>query len=359
MLSAILALSVIHSAQHAQPPMPLSTQIETLRSEHDIPAIGVAYIEDGTLVWSGVWGEQSTGVPASHDTLFNTASLMKPVAAETILRLANKGALDLDAAMSTHYVDPDIADDPRADALTLRLALSHQLGFANWRRQTDGVLSFQADPGTRPIYSGEGYDYAAHYTEALTGRGFDWLVRREVFLPASIATELGPQGYDATFAAKPHDGDGFELEPSIAETWSAADDLWIRVQDYGAIMVDIMDGEGLSEALIEQRYELGMDQAPFACQAEPFASICPDSMGFALGRFVFTYDGEAIAGHGGGDAGESAIMFYRPEREDGLVILTNAAHGVEVFPMIAEVVFTGEDAMPDKFIGFLRMQAGG
>src|SRR5687767_10712969 len=60
--------------------------------QHDVPSVAVAYIENEKVAWTAVYGEQSPGVPASAKTVYNVASLTKPVAAETILRLASKGA---------------------------------------------------------------------------------------------------------------------------------------------------------------------------------------------------------------------------------------------------------------------------
>ena len=39
----------------------------------NIAGIGMARIEDGAVVWTGYWGEQSDGVPVTADTAFNTA----------------------------------------------------------------------------------------------------------------------------------------------------------------------------------------------------------------------------------------------------------------------------------------------
>jgi CubicO group peptidase (beta-lactamase class C family) len=61
--------------------------------ESDVPSVAVAYIEDRKVAWTEVYGEQSPGVPATRETLYNLASLTKPVTAETVLRLASAGKL--------------------------------------------------------------------------------------------------------------------------------------------------------------------------------------------------------------------------------------------------------------------------
>ena len=110
--------------------------------QYDVPSVAVAYIENGEPAWTAVYGEQSPGVPATLKTLYNVASLTKPISAEIILRLASAGKLSLDEPLSTHWVDPDVRDNAWQKLLTPRLCLSHQTGFSNWRFQTnDGTTS--------------------------------------------------------------------------------------------------------------------------------------------------------------------------------------------------------------------------
>ncbi|MGA8596105.1 MAG: serine hydrolase [Bryobacteraceae bacterium] len=104
--------------------------------ESDVPSVAMAYIQGRKVAWTEVYGEQSPGVAATEKTLYNVASLTKPITAETILRLASARKLSLDESMSQIWVDPDIRDDPYSKLLTPRLCLSHQTGFANGRRMT-------------------------------------------------------------------------------------------------------------------------------------------------------------------------------------------------------------------------------
>jgi CubicO group peptidase (beta-lactamase class C family) len=59
--------------------------------ESDVPSAAVAYIEDRTVAWTAVYGEQSPGAAATGKTLYNMASLTKPVTAETVLRWRLRG----------------------------------------------------------------------------------------------------------------------------------------------------------------------------------------------------------------------------------------------------------------------------
>src|ERR1700751_2355240 len=97
--------------------------------ESDVPSVAVAYIEHRKVAWAEVYGEHSPGVSATGKTLYNRASLIKPVTAETVLRLASARKLSLDESMPPFWLDPDIKDDLWSKLLTPRLCLSHQTVF--------------------------------------------------------------------------------------------------------------------------------------------------------------------------------------------------------------------------------------
>jgi CubicO group peptidase (beta-lactamase class C family) len=64
-----------------------------LLKQYNVPSASVAYIADGRLAWTAVAGEQGPGVPANDHTVYNIASLTKPIVAETILRMASQNKL--------------------------------------------------------------------------------------------------------------------------------------------------------------------------------------------------------------------------------------------------------------------------
>ncbi len=147
-------------------------------------AIGV--MKSGELAWSHVYGEVRPGVEATASPRLNVASITKTVVAETAMRLAADGVIDLDEPLAPYLLDPDVADDPRALQLTARHVLSHGTGLPNWRFFTPGGhLAFEAVPGERYGYSGEGFEWLARAIEAKTGCGFPQVVQETVLDPAS------------------------------------------------------------------------------------------------------------------------------------------------------------------------------
>ena len=170
-LSSFRTLAQERSADRAESVMTL------LHHEH-VASVSFAAITDGKTVLAEAYGEAAQGVPATSATLYNIASMSKPISAEVILRLASAGKLSLDEPMWPYWIDPDLASDPRAKLLTPRMALDHQTGFANWRRETGGKLSFIRNPGTAFGYSGEGYQYVARFAEKKrASRSKNWLKR--------------------------------------------------------------------------------------------------------------------------------------------------------------------------------------
>ena len=135
-------------------------QIQQLLKEHKIPALGIGVIRDGKLKHVKVFGELKKGEPAPVNTIFNVASLTKPIVAILTLKLASSGKWSLDEPLDKYWIDPDLKNDPRHKKLTTRLVLSHQTGFPNWRWLTKSKkLEFVIEPGTKYQYSGEGFEY--------------------------------------------------------------------------------------------------------------------------------------------------------------------------------------------------------
>src|SRR5512147_288812 len=107
LLAVAFALSACASAavDVSSPPSVVSDNaVEWLTEEH-VASVAVASIENGDIAWTAAYGERAPGLPARPDTLYNVASLAKPVSAEVILRLASAGRLNLDAPMSRYWVD--------------------------------------------------------------------------------------------------------------------------------------------------------------------------------------------------------------------------------------------------------------
>ncbi len=355
MLGLIVLLSACASAPEArEPPAAIASNATSWLAQHQVASVSIAAIEEGRIAWVAAYGERAPGRPATPDTPYNVASLAKPVSAETILRLVSTGQLDLDAPMSAHWIDPDIAGDPRRDRLTLRVALSHRTGFANWRRMTDGVLRFTSEPGEGFTYSGEGYEYARRYTQAARGADFEQLADELVFRPIGMGNSAYTRrAWFADRIAMAHSEDGSIGEPVINEPGEmlASDDLYTTAGDYARFVIAVMNNQGVSAQIARERLNFATDIRGDDCGGLASAD-CPEGIGMGMGWMVFRYAGETVITHSGSDSGEQALAFFIPERRSGLVIITNSANGRRVFPEIAEALYPGH-----PFNAVLRLQA--
>jgi CubicO group peptidase (beta-lactamase class C family) len=300
-------------------------------AEHGVPSLAIAYVRDGEVRWTRVYGRQAEGVAATDSTLYNVASLTKPLFAEVVLRAAADGRLSLDEPMASAWTDPDVADDPRSRRFTPRLALSHRLGFANWRRETNGVLRIGFEPGTEYRYSGEGYEYARRFVQNRLGASVDSLARQYVFRPAGMhGISFTRQPWFTGRVAVPMGPEARWGEPSLGDTANAADNVHTTVADYGRFLASVMNREGLTPALAAQRDSIHAADTERCDPAK--VDPCPARIGYGLGWSVFEYadPSQNVLWHTGADWGEKAMVFYFPARREGVVLLTNAANGFDV-----------------------------
>ena len=101
-------------------------------AELKVPAVSVAVIHNGVLVWAEGFGVRGADKkPVTKETLFQAGSISKPVAAMSALHLVQTGKLSLDTdinqALTSWHIPPS-AVAPNA-IVTLRELLTHTAGM--------------------------------------------------------------------------------------------------------------------------------------------------------------------------------------------------------------------------------------
>ncbi len=76
----------------------LELYIPALMEEAAIPGLAIAKIKDGKTIFLQTYGKANieTAAPVTKDTLFNLASISKPIMGLVLLQLVEQGKLDLD-----------------------------------------------------------------------------------------------------------------------------------------------------------------------------------------------------------------------------------------------------------------------
>jgi CubicO group peptidase (beta-lactamase class C family) len=191
-----LGLANTHTAEAAaladEPLSVLETRIPALvlkrMGQYGVPGLSVAAIQGNRVVYSGAWGTANawTHVPVTNDTIFDAASLGKPIAAYVALTLTSKGQLQLDAPLFELLTEPYLEKNSETDRITLRQVLSHTSGLPNevWHRTS----SIANPPGVKFSYSGNGFMYAQRVIESLTGRPFNAVAQEHVFAPFGMTS---------------------------------------------------------------------------------------------------------------------------------------------------------------------------
>jgi CubicO group peptidase (beta-lactamase class C family) len=168
-----------------QPSPDLLRHLPRLLELASVPGLAMALINDGR-VWARGFGRaiEDPAQSVSTDTVFEAASLGKPVFAYAVLRLVDAGLLDLDRPLYDYLPIPD-ANSARMKRVTPRQVLSHTTGLPNWRQQP-GPLEPVTEPGKNFSYSGEAYFYLQRVVEAVTGKPFDRQMHEQVFGPLGM-----------------------------------------------------------------------------------------------------------------------------------------------------------------------------
>ncbi|NBB28542.1 serine hydrolase [Cellulophaga sp. BC115SP] len=298
--------------------------IEKWLQENKVPTLGIGVINGGKIQDIKVYGELKKGISAPYNTIFNVASLTKPVTAMVTLKLVSQGKWNLDEPIYKYWTDPDVAKDPNSKILTTRHLLSHQSGFKNWRFiNPDNKLHFDFTPGTKYHYSGEGFEYLRKALEHKFHKSLEQLAQELVFTPLQMTqTQLvWTNNIDISRYAIGYNKEGEAYPVEKYTTASAADNLLTTIEDYSKFMVSIMKGEGLSKAVFEDMIKNQV--------------VTKKGKHFGLGLEIYELDnGEYAISHGGADKGCQTIMFILPKTQQGLVIFTNVDDGYKVYEKI-------------------------
>jgi CubicO group peptidase (beta-lactamase class C family) len=315
------------------------------------PAVSIAVINDGRIEWARAYGVLEAGgqVRADTATLFQAASISKPVAVLGALSLVERGQLALDADVNTFLRSwrvPENAFTAR-EKVTLRRLVSHNAGltvhgFPGYAMTasvptTVQVLDGQAPANTAPVrvdtfpgailrYSGGGTTVMQQMMEDVSGRPFALFMRETVLQPLVMPHSSYDYNVSADRAgriARAHNPQG---QP-IAGGWHqypemAAAGLWTTPSDLARFLIAVhraSNGETvgpITPALARQMLTLQKGE---------------DGSGFGLGLQLNGLGSPAAwFGHGGSNEGYRAQAMMFTGTGDGAVVMTSSDAGSEV-----------------------------
>lgn len=318
----------------------LESNIPSLMADQNVPGLAITLLQDGQLHWSQTFGVRNveTGDPITTDTVFEAASLSKPLFAYLVLKMCEAGQLDLDKPLADYLSKPYLDDDARLQQITVRHVLSHTPGFPNWRPQGQPLL-IHLNPGERFSYSGEGYMYLQAVVEEVLGRDLVEYVWSEVLQP--LGMHHSRFVWDGTVdlpIAVGHNGEG---EPREKHLWSdmyAAASLHSTPQDYARFLCMILRPRPDNPLHLHPDTIKRMLTPQIAVNDSfPWEDDWPradvtlnESVSWGLGWGLQKLPAGDTIWHWGDNGNYRAFVIAEPATGNGLVIMTNGRKGQQV-----------------------------
>jgi CubicO group peptidase (beta-lactamase class C family) len=330
--------------------------IEQMMTRFRIPGVSVAVFKDFEIHWAKGYGlaDVENKTPVDARTLFQAASISKPVTAMAVMRAVQDGKLSLDADINTYLQSWKVpaSEHTKTQPVTLRALLSHTsgsgdgFGFPGYHpdapRPTEvqilngekpsnvGKVLFERPPFTYMKYSGGGTVIVQLALIEHLKRPFPELLKATVLDPVGLRDSAYEQPLSPERdkqAARAHDGQGksrdakWHVYPELG-----AAGLWTTPSDLSRIAIDV------------QR-SLMMDQGKVLSRASARAMMTPAGVGmFAVGWTIEKRGEGWYFMHSGGNWGFSCNLIAHMTKGYGVAIMTNSDSGGAIIRHIEDRV---------------------
>jgi CubicO group peptidase (beta-lactamase class C family) len=343
-------------------------EIKKMMDDVGIPAMSLAVIDDNKVVYYKAYGYKEAKKKNKVDskTVFEAASLSKSYLVYVAFKLVDAGLLDLDKPMYQYLKYERLEHDPRYKIITPRMILSHCSGIENWG--SDNIvdtLEILSDPGTKFVYSGEGYHYLAKVISLILHKPYEQYEKEMLIKPLHLKNsyvQFRKRKLDPFHKILPwdyavgHDMSGKEVDKWINyEPWPASQNN-VTAEDYAKLIIAIFDHKHLSDSSIRTILK---PQIP--------TWINDDNTAYYYGTgFEINYSGnDTIISHGGSNSGYKNLIFYSPGHRRGFVYLTNSDRGKMMGAKMSELTAKldiakyladlGEQQYPTAAISLLKV----
>jgi CubicO group peptidase (beta-lactamase class C family) len=345
----ITLLSLTSLPGQTDPLAGLDNYIIDAMDDWRVPGLAIAIVNRDSVIYAKGYGVQdiTTGEPVDEHTLFAIASLSKAYTATAIGMLVHEGKLDWDDQV-IEYLPQFHLNDPAATAmLNIKDLMGHKAGYRAWEgdlvwwgsdysrdeilrryKYLEAPYSFRSRYGYNNIL----YLAAGQLIPALTGISWDDYIDERILNPLNMrrttthVTELKQLGN----VAMPHMlvddevipipyRDLDNIGPAAAlnsSAWEAAQ--WIKLQlAYGNY-----DGVQVVDSSIILATRTPQTTIPVS---QAYHKLFPSThfRAYGMGWYMRDYQGSLMIRHGGGMDGMRSNSGFMPERNLGVVVLTN------------------------------------
>ncbi len=333
-----------------------AADLEQILKKGRVPGLSYAVIRAGKVETRALGvRDVSTGMPVGENTVFQAASLSKPVFAYAVLQLVDDGTLSLDTPLS-NYVPDFVKDDPRAAAITARNVLRQASGLPNWRSSTTPLKTYFPQ-GERFSYSGEAFIWLQRVVEKITGQPLNDVVTRLVFDPLGMthSSFLWRADFEADFAA-PHDSKPAPGEKRHPPRALSASTLHTTVADYARFLQAVLSGARLEPETAKQWLDpqIRLRQHCIQCITADQPDV-DQHVAWGLGWGLEPDEGSFF--HWGDNAQYKAFVIGSRSDQSALVVFTNGSNGMAIMPDIADQLMPG-NRPAFAWLNYSRSSAG-
>ena len=344
--SAADYMAAIERAQTVAGPNDLSTlTIAELMARFNVPGVSIAVVRDHQIHWAKGYGiaDVATGAPVDTGTMFQAASISKPVAAMAVLRAVQDGVFTLDTDINRILTSWKLEGGgfTKDRPVTPRTLTSHTSGLGDGfgfpgydpadsvptalqflqgsKRSNVGVLFMERPPMTLMEYSGGGVTLMQQALSDARKRPFADIMRDDVLRPLGMTRSTFEQPLPASLdrnAARAHSRDG----KAMGAKWrihpeQAAAGLWTTPSDLARVVIEVQRaGAGQSNRVLSRALAQEM--------------LSPVGVGdYAVGFAIQKIGQGWYFAHGGSNWGFRGTLIAHKVKGYGLVILTNADQG--------------------------------
>jgi CubicO group peptidase (beta-lactamase class C family) len=335
------------SAQSAPPKTleELKLQIEKVVKEHDVPAIGIAYVNRQGPVWVAGWGKADlkSGRAADQDTLFRIGSVSKMFAGLAVLKLVEEGKLSLDDTLRERA--PDVAfENPWEATNPVRIAnlLEHTTGWDDIHlpeyafAAPDSMTVKEGldyhphsrisrwPPGSRHAYNNAGPAVAAYVVEKITGQRYEDYIAKEFFAPIGMEST-------SYFKTALYDQRGATLYngETPVEYWKLifrpAGSINSSARDMAKFVQFLLMRGSTAAGPVVSLSSIERMETPKTLPGNPQGVLA----GYGLANYTTGHKawGYTFRGHNGGMMGALTELAYVNELGEGYVFMINSSNG--------------------------------
>ncbi len=351
--------AVVEGPQAAAGPDGLGAlTLEELMKRFNVPGVSVAVIRDFQVHWAKGYGiaDVETGAPVTAETMFQAASISKPVAAMGVLRAMQDGLFGLDDDINGILKSwkLDGGEFTRERPVTPRMLTSHTSGLGdgfgfpgyaptdpvptviqilNGEKPSNvGAIFMERPPMSLMEYSGGGVTLMQQALSDARGRPFAEVLRDTVLAPVGMTNSTYQQPLPPELdraAARAHSRDGKSMGPK----WHvypemAAAGLWTTPSDLAKFAIEVqLAAMGKSSKVLSRATVMEM--------------LTPVGVGdFAVGFSIAKIGQGWYFSHGGSNFGFRATLLAHKVKGYGLAIMTNADQGSAVASEISRRIQT-------------------